>query len=163
MTATAPLQNRAPGKTAPQTGTFELERWPFYWLTRANGRYLQVLATRLRDVDLDIPRWRVLMLLESGKARSMSYLAKEAISKLPTMTRITQRMEEAGLVRTRPRETDARVTEVLLTPAGEAARAESWAVTQSMFDTAFQGMDAEDVDTLNRLLRAVESNLFEAE
>ena len=160
MTATTPLTTRD-NEADAGTGTFELERWPFYWLTRANGRYLQVLATRLRDVDLDIPRWRVLMLLERGTARSMSYLAREAVSKLPTMTRIIQRMEETGLVRTRPRATDARVTEVLLTPQGEAARGEAWIVTQSMFETAFKGLGAAEVDALNRLLRAVESNLLE--
>ena len=109
-------------KTEFEDGPFDVHEWPFYWLTKVYGRYISEMELSLKPVELDIPRWRVLMLLKDDRARSVSYLSEEAITKLSTMTRIVQRMKQDGLLVTRPRETDQRVTEVLLTENGRRAR-----------------------------------------
>jgi len=134
-------------------GSFELQAWPFYWLTRAYGAYISKLEDELRDVELDIPRWRVLMLLEGQRARSVSYLSEEAITKLSTMTRIVGRMQDDGLVETRPRATDARVTEVLLTKHGRRARVLAWQKAGSIYEKVFEPMSKTEVDEFRRLLK----------
>ncbi len=143
-----------------ETDNFDLQEWPFYWLTRANGQYLSTMAEVLKSVELDIPRWRVLMLLEPNQARSVSYLAREAISKVSTMTRIVQRMEQDMLVETRPQEADARVTEVLLTGNGRRARQLAWQQADSVYSHAFRDIPQETILQLNQMLSKLASNLI---
>ena len=140
---------------------FNLEEWPFYWITQTYGVYLSRLEDALRKVELDIPTWRVLMLLEGDRARSTTYLATEAITKLSTMTRIIQRMQADGLVLTRPRATDGRVTEALLTGHGRRARVLAWQTAQEVYKLAFKDISPEQVAAINDGLSVVHRNLLE--
>jgi DNA-binding MarR family transcriptional regulator len=138
---------------------FDLRSWPFYWITRSNNAYLSTLEGILKRNQLDIPRWRVLMLLSCEQARSVTYLAEEAIIKLSTMTRIIQRMGQEGLVETRPLESDNRVTEVLLTLKGDDARSEAQRAASDVFAKAFEGVSQQEITALNGTLARVLSNL----
>ena len=138
---------------------FDLENWPFYWITRAYGQYMSSLEQTLKSVELDIPRWRVLMLLQGARARSISYLSTEAITKLSTMTRIVQRMQDDGLVITRPRASDQRVTEVLLTGNGRRARLLALHQAETIYANSFNGLSASDLKQLNKLLSRIHANL----
>ena len=138
---------------------FDLPSWPFYWITRSNNAYLGTLESVLKRTQLDIPRWRVLMLLYGDRARSVTYLAEEAIIKLSTMTRIVQRMGQEGLVKTRPGEADNRVTEVLLTPKGDDARQRAQRAAYKVFAIAFEGISERKIAELNKTLARVLSNL----
>lgn len=140
-------------------GEFDLQSWPFYWITRSNNAYLSTLEGVLKRQQLDIPRWRVLMLLYCDRAHSVTYLAEEAVIKLSTMTRIVQRMEQEGLVNTRPGEADNRVTEVLLTPKGDDARERAQRAGFDVFDQAFEGISEQKIADLNETLGRVLSNL----
>ncbi|MEM1104137.1 MAG: MarR family winged helix-turn-helix transcriptional regulator [Pseudomonadota bacterium] len=144
-----------------KTGYDEFDHydWPYYWVTRANNAYLFELEKRLKSRGLDIPRWRVLMLLAGSRARSISYLAGEATIKLSTMTRMVQRMEDEGLVQTQPRATDQRVTEVLLTTRGEKARHTAWEQAVGLYEASFAGVAAEQIQEMNRTLSIILENL----
>lgn len=138
---------------------FSFRTWPFYWLTRASGRYLQAMETALKRAGLDVPRWRVLMVLHEEGCASVSEIADHAISKLPTMTKIVQRMQADGLVMLRPRSSDGRVTEVLLTPTGEAAAERAWQIADRIFGRAFARMSKTETATLTKLLMKLASTL----
>src|ERR1700754_2426647 len=104
----------------PGTSAFRVERYPFYLLKRLVSRYNVVIEARLRTVGLDIPSWRVLMILGERSPRGTREIADAAVINLSTMTRIIQRMTAAGLVSACPSEDDARVTSVSMSAAGEA-------------------------------------------
>ncbi len=137
---------------------FDLTRWPFYWVTQASARYLLLLEKQLKSSDLDIPTWRVLMLLNSGASRSVSYLAQHSITKLSTMTRIVKRMCEQGLAQVEPSKTDARVTEVRLTEAGRAARRTAWHHAQQIVGDALHDIPRDDMQALKQTLSAIVAN-----
>ena len=138
---------------------FDLRKWPFYWLTQAYGSYLANLESTLKQIELDVPRWRVLMLLDGEEAQSMSYLATEAITKLSTMTKIIQRMQDDKLVQTRQRASDQRVTEVVLTGNGRRARVLARQQAEQIYERAFEGLSVEDLRHLNKLLTTLHTNL----
>ena len=143
----------------PGHDDFDLRKWPLYWLTQAYGSYIVNLESILKEIELDVPRWRVLMLLDGAKAQSMSYLATEAITKLSTMTKIVQRMQGDKLVETRPRASDQRVTEVVLTGNGRRARVLARQQVGQIYDRAFRDLSADDLQQLNRLLSTLHVNL----
>ena len=144
---------------ADQDQSFRKADWPFYWLTRASARYLQHMEVALKAIGLDVPRWRVLMSIHESGCASVSEIADQAIVKLPTMTKIVQRMQLDGLVICRPRATDARVTEVLLTPAGLIARQQAWNEADRIYQRAFGAMADKDIAKLNQLLTRVFDSL----
>ena len=132
---------------------FEATEWPFDRLTHANGVYLSRLEARLKKVGLDVPRWRVLMCIKPGDASSVSEIAESAIVKLPTMMKLIQRMVADDLVRCQTRESDGRVTDVSLTPAGEEARKRAWQTASRIFTKAFSSSAKRDLQKLNSLLQ----------
>lgn len=140
---------------------FSFKSWPFYWLAQANGRYLRNMEVALKAIDLDIPSWRVLMSLHEEGCASVSEIADHAIVKLSTMTRIVQRMQAEGLVTCRQRESDARVTEVMLTSKGKAAGQQAWQAANRIYDNAFRSLNKADIEALSRLLRRLSGNLAE--
>jgi len=134
---------------------FARQHWPFYWLSQVVGRYQEQIEPRLKEMNLDVSRWRVLGTLGEGIRYSVSELAEQAIVKLPTMMKIVQRMQADGLLTLSPKETDGRVTEVMLTPAGLAAREAALGLAMDMHERAFGQFSAEEVTQLNATLARI--------
>lgn len=161
---TASTTRRRPRTSTPRavdagTPEFELSEWPFYWLSRVVARYLERLEVALKAEGLDVPRWRVLMSLHGQDMASVSEIAEHAIVKLPTMTKIVQRMQADGLVDCRPRESDGRVTEVVLTQEGEAAREAAWRAATGIYKEVFGHISPTKIKQLNKLMQQVFHNL----
>ncbi|WP_249276537.1 MarR family winged helix-turn-helix transcriptional regulator [Sphingomonas baiyangensis] len=143
----------------PGTSAFRVERYPFYLLNRLVGRYNGIIEARLRTIDLDIPSWRVLMILGEASPRGTRAIADAAVINLSTMTRIVQRMVGAGLVTAASSPEDARITLVDLTPVGQARLAEARRVTAPIFGHLVQGFAADEFEQLIAMLGRMHANL----
>src|SRR3546814_196489 len=95
----------------PGTASFQLEKYPFYLLNRLVSRYNVVIEARLKTIGIDIPYWRVLMVLGQKSPRGVGQLAEAAVIPFSTMTSIVQRMGMAKLEVCLQLERDNRVTE----------------------------------------------------
>lgn len=131
------------------------KNWPFYWISRVNGRYVQVLERRLKRVGLDMPRWRVLISLYEQDYLSVSEIAEMSVMKLNTATKIVQRLMQDGMVETRVSPNDGRVTEVTVTAKGEAIRAEALKEAESILAASFVHISPKELTALNGLLEKV--------
>jgi len=143
----------------PGTPAFRVEKYPFYLLNRLASRYNAIITERLRGLDLDVPFWRVLMILGEEAPRSIGAIAEAAVINVSTMMRIIQRMTEAGLVACRPRPDDARVIEVFLTKPGNAKLAKARKLTAPVYAAAISGLSQGDFLALTTLLDRVYHNL----
>lgn len=143
----------------PGTAAFQVGKYPFFLLNRLVGRYNKIIEERLRDVGIDIPYWRVLMILGERAPRGVRDIADAAVIPLSTMTRIVQRMAAAGLVAAAISAEDARVTEVTLLPAGEATLREARKATAPVYAKVIRGLGARDFDRLIGLLDQLHANL----
>ncbi|HLZ96697.1 MAG TPA: MarR family winged helix-turn-helix transcriptional regulator [Steroidobacteraceae bacterium] len=151
------MDNRTLGD--PGTPAFQVGKYPFFLLNRLVSRYNGIVDARLRAIGLDIPSWRVLMILGERAPRGVRDIADAAVIPLSTMTRIIQRMATTGLVRVAPSQTDARVTEVSLSPHGEAQLAEARNVTAPVYARIIRGLSRSDFDRMLRLLDQLHTNL----
>lgn len=133
--------------------------WPFYWISRVDQRYVQVLEKRLKPMGMDAPRWRVLMSLHEDTYLSVSEIAEFSAMRLNTTTKVVQRLIADGLVATRVRPTDARATEVTLTTEGERMGVLALAEVRDIFELAFRSVSNEEMDVLNTILEKVFSQL----
>lgn len=143
----------------PGTGAFQVAKYPFYLLNRLVSRYNVVVEARLKPLGLDIPYWRVLMILGEQAPRGVADIAAAAVIPISTMTRIIQRMNAAGLVSVKESKADARVSEVSLRAAGRAKLEAAREVTAPVFRAIIKGINREDFDKLLWLLNQLHSNL----
>lgn len=146
-------------RSDPGSPGFRLEGSPFYWLTRVSGRYLLAMERQLKAIGMDVPRWRVLMILAEHEPTSISNLSESSVVKLATMTRIVQRMEADGLVVTGTSESDGRVTEVEMTAKGRIALGHVREKGSLVFRRAFADVPPADADALIVQLRRLFANL----
>jgi MarR family transcriptional regulator, organic hydroperoxide resistance regulator len=146
----------------PVDPEFKIASSPFYWLARVEGRYTLGMDAVLKRIEMDVPRWRVLMLLTEHSPASVSELSEHAIIRLSTMTKIVLRMKAEGYVDTRVSATDGRVTEVLLMPKGQQAVKQVRAQAGRIFQQAFRDLSASQLAGLNDALQKIFHNLDNA-
>ena len=142
----------------PGNPDFLLKDSPLYWLARVSGRYRLDMDLVLKPIGMDVPRWRVLAILSEHEPASVTELCDHAVIRLSTMTRIVQRLAEAGLVTTRQREADGRVTEVSLTDTGRTAAVSVHTQASRIFRHGFQGFTPGEVAALNNMLQRLFEN-----
>jgi DNA-binding MarR family transcriptional regulator len=143
----------------PADPAFTMAHSPIYWTARVIQRYTRDMDAVLKRIGMDVPRWRVLMILVEINPASVTQLAEHGVMKLSTMTKTVQRLETDGFVATRPRKTDARVTEVTLTAKGRKVVGIVRAQASRIFHQAFEGSNDRDVERLNTLLQRIFTNL----
>jgi len=143
----------------PGTPAFQVRKYPFFQLNRLVGRYNIVVAERLRAIDVDIPTWRVLMILGESSPRGIGEIAQFAIIRISTLTRIIQRMTAAGLVAGERRDGDNRVTEISLTALGRERLADARVLTAPIYAQVIAGLSQRDFDRLTDLLDRLHANL----
>lgn len=143
----------------PGTPAFSVSHYPFFQLNRLVSRYNVVIEARLRALGLDVPGWRVLMILGEASPRGTGEIAQAAVINLSTMTRIIGRMARAGLVRLGRRAGDARVREVFLTDEGAAMLARAREATAPVYAAAINGFSEREFLALLGLLGRMHDNL----
>ena len=134
---------------------FDRREWVFYWVTLVAARYEQKLEVHLKNQGLDIPSWRVLMLMHPDKPRSVSFLANQSITKQSTMTRIVYRMRDRGLVTINTSQEDGRVSVVSPTANGLTLRQKAWKLVKQSTNETFKGMKIDKIDDLNTSLSLI--------
>ncbi|KMS59109.1 MarR family transcriptional regulator [Novosphingobium barchaimii LL02] len=143
----------------PGSEDFRLDAYPFYLLNRAASRYNVAIESELRGIGIDIPTWRVLMILGEHAPLAIGQVAKSAVINLSTMMRIVERMSKAGLVATAPSDTDGRVTEIALTHEGRDKLAAARLVTAPLYEKIIRGFSATDFTRMLDMLGRLHDNL----
>ena len=117
------------------------------------------MERRLKAIGMDVPRWRVLMILAEQEPAAITTLSEASVVKLATMTRIVQRMAAAGLVTTAASASDGRVTVAAMTDRGREALARVRLEGSRVFEQAFDDIDAAGIEALITQLRHLFENL----
>ena len=105
---------------------FVLEQHLFFWFTQVLDRRDASLPRRSRPTNLRAPEWRTLATLHSRHRLSMSALADLTSIDRTTLSRVVERMVKAGWAMRLTDLSDARVTRLALTAAGERLFARIW-------------------------------------
>lgn len=143
----------------PGSDAFRVDAYPFYLLNRAASRYNTIIESHLRPIGLDIPAWRVLMILGEAEPQPIAQVARSAVINLSTMMRIVERMTKAGLVETLASTSDGRVRELRLTADGRVSLAAARRATAPVYDKIIRGFSAADFRRLLDLLNRLHANL----
>ena len=95
-----------------------IDDYLLYLLARASAGISAQFHARLKTHGLQVPEWRVLASLSDGDGMTIGELATLALQRQPTMTKIIDRMTEAGLVERRPDDSDRRKVRIFISDDG---------------------------------------------
>ncbi|MCZ8131754.1 MAG: MarR family transcriptional regulator [Steroidobacteraceae bacterium] len=155
--ATGPRKAKRRGDPAAEA--FRLRHSPFFLLSRLSNRYVLDMEAVLKTIQMDIPRWRTLMIVREREPSSVSEIAELACIRLSTMTRVVQRLVRQGLARVDRRALDGRKTDVYLTAAGRRACEDVRRIASRVYARAFADFGDDDVRRLCELLGRAHANL----
>jgi DNA-binding MarR family transcriptional regulator len=138
----------SPEAPNPQPGApeFALDRHLFFWITQLLDRRDRQLAAALKSAGLRVPEWRALASLYSRRRLSMSALADLTSIERTTLSRTVERMVRSGWVNRLTDTSDARVTRLALTAAGERLFARIWPAVRAVNDAAIAGLPGPAVE-----------------
>lgn len=145
----------------PGNEDFRVQSYPFYQLNRTASRYNQLIEKRLQQISLEVPIWRVLMILGEQSPQPIGRIADQAVINISTMARIIERMRRARLVEPVPSKTDGRVTELHLTPFGEERLSSARKLTAPLYERAIRGFSAHEFRQFLNLITRLHDNLEE--
>lgn len=138
---------------------FDLEKFPYYWLTRVNARYLQAMEDTLNKLEFDNSRRRILIMVANQDDLSISEIVQYTIMKISTVTKLVYRLEEEGYLTTYRCKKDRRITRVRITPQGVAKISAIYEGTRAITEGSFNGLTEEEITKFNRILIKMFQNL----
>jgi len=95
-----------------------LDDYLAYRLAQASQRISDEFHREVEAAGLSVTEWRVLASLKGSAGETIGTLARLAITKQPTLSKVVQRMETDGLVARTEVRRDRRQTRVVITKKG---------------------------------------------
>ena len=146
-------------KFLPSTDHFNLEEFPYYWVTQVHAQYVLNVDHALKKYGLDNSRRRILLALNAKPHASVSDLSEMIVSKMSTTTKIVYRLKDEGLVDTYSCEDDARITRVVLTAKGQEMTHKINDLTNIVLEQSFDGLTPLQIEKMIESLRVIFKNL----
>jgi len=118
----------------------------------------QGVEQKLANTALTHAQWMPVFKLHLGHASTVAELARECHLDAGAMTRMLDRLEAKGLCTRSRSETDRRVVNIALTPAGSQTATEIPGVLCAVLNGHLSGLSADEFATLKSLLQRVLQN-----
>jgi DNA-binding MarR family transcriptional regulator len=138
-----------------------LEKALAYWIHRVYQASRNDMFRRFREEGEEITpeQWIVLVRLWEEDGRTQTELGASTYRDRPTMSRILDGMERAGLVERRADPASARVWRVHLTPRGKTIKKKLVPIAHELVERTQRGIPEEDLVTTRQTLSRMFSNL----
>ena len=146
-------------KFLPSNNSFNLENFPFYWVTQVHAQYVLNVDHVLKKHGVDNSRRRVLLALSTKPDASVSDLSEMIVSKMSTTTKIVYRLKDEGFVNTYSCENDARITRVVLTEKGEQMTLKISDLMTVVLEQSFEGLTPLQLEKMMESLKHIFKNL----
>lgn len=130
------------------------------YLLSDNSRLLRRLFDqRVSDLGLTAVQARLLLSLEKFPEQNQAFYADRIEVEPITLTRLADRMEEAGWIERRPAPQDRRARILALTEKAQDIVKPLRAIVDRLVEDILKGIDAEERERLARLLEVVGNNM----
>jgi DNA-binding MarR family transcriptional regulator len=143
----------------PASPDFSIFKSLFYLVAHADFKYHEDLDVVMAKVGADRTTYRLMTVLLQVRRGGIKTLCEYALLKPSTGSRAIERMRENDWVRTETSTTDARETDVELTPTGKKVAMGLREVTSRQLHRAVDGLSATELRQLAACLRKIGDNL----
>lgn len=130
-----------------------------YLLNRAGSLGAACMSDVLKEFDITLPVWQILLILSEFHEQTISELASHTGIEMSYLSRTVLKAEQLGFV-TRVKSTkDRRVTYIRLSTGGRQMIRKVLPTTRRLLNIIFQGIPYADIETTGRTLKVVYDNL----
>ena len=154
-TESVPAEHAVEGACAPEQAACAPEQEVFGNLIRAYDCLWSEKAKFFQSFDITPQQYNVLNVLASrdeGTGVACQAIGEHLLNRVPDITRLLDRLEQAGLIWRERCASDRRVVRTHLTEAGRAKVLEVRAPLHQALKSRFAHMSVDEVKELNRLL-----------
>jgi MarR family transcriptional regulator, organic hydroperoxide resistance regulator len=148
-----------PAARQAKAKTFNPEDWPIAWMARAERQHARNSTLLLKPLGLHHREFRVLTFLARNPGVSVGKLADVAVLERPTVSKMIDRLEAAGLVARGQHESDGRRAPLSLTAQGEALLSQAAPLINGLFERYCDHLSAAErrrfVQTMREFFEAV--------
>ncbi len=148
-----------PAHLDPAAPEFDLFQSPFYLIAHADFMFHEDLDKAIEKFGLDRTTYRLLTILKSCRSINIKDLSAFALIKRTTTSRALLRMQKEGWISQSSDSKDNRITNVELSPAGHELAGKVMRFGSRQLKRAVQGLEAEQLEELVRLLNHLVHNL----
>ena len=138
---------------------YNLLQSPFYLIAHADFQYHAEMESLLARHGTSTSIYRVLTVLRLNDTMSITDLARHALIKRNTVSRLVERMKTQEFVNVSSDPQDNRVTLVQLSDHGRALLGRLTPLIGRLIARAFDGIEAQDMRTLVGVLNRIVDNL----
>ncbi len=140
---------------------FTLDTSVGFWLNRTAIQLKRELLRAFHDNGHTVTaeQWALLNRLWEEEGLSQVELAERTFNDKPNVTRMLAVLERNGFVHRKQNEQDRRAFQVLLTPEGWRLRGELVPLAERVLERALDGLGAEDIGHLKRILDHIDARL----
>ena len=146
-------------KFLPSVDNFDLQDFPFFWVTQVHAQYVQNVDQVLKKHGVDNSRRRLLLALSTKPDASVSDLSDMIVSKMSTTTKIVYRLKDEGMVNTYSCENDARITRVVLTEQGKKMTEKINDLMTVVLEQSCEGLTPLQIEKMMDSLKHIFKNL----
>ena len=130
-----------------------------YLLNRAGSLGAACMSDVLKEFDIPLPIWQILLVLSEFREQTISELASHTGIEMSYLSRTVLKAEQLGFV-TRAKSTkDRRVTYIKLATGGRQVIRKVLPATRRLLKIIFEGIPDADIETTGRTLKVVYDNL----
>lgn len=130
-----------------------------YLLNRAGSLGAAYMSNVLKEFDMPLPIWQVLLVLSEFDQQTTSELASHTGIEISHLFRTVLKAEKSGLVVRTKSTKDRRVTYIKIGEGGRQMIRKILPKTRSVVDNVFQGIPSSDIEITTRTLKTVYDNL----
>lgn len=114
---------------------------------------------KAKNHKITVQQWSILIVLWEEEGISQKILAQKAFKDNPTTTRIISLLEKQGIIKRKRNNKDTRIQQVYLTQKGKQITKDIIDPAQKVLNKAQQGLTAEELVDLKRMLNLLNQNL----
>lgn len=121
--------------------------------------FRRAFNARVKDSGMTALQWRLMVYLRRNEGIRQGPLAELIEVEPITLSRMVDRLADAGLIERRPDPADRRAWLLFLTPAATARLEAISGPALALVDEATEGMNAAEMAELTRLVERMQANL----
>lgn len=125
--------------------------------------FRRAFNARTRDMGITALQWRLISYLKRHEGIRQGPLAELIEVEPITLSRMVDRLEDAGLIERRADPTDRRAWRLHLTPRAAGLMSNARDLTETLTEEATEGLSAAELDQLVTLVERVRANLSRRE
>ena len=127
-------------------------------VAKTRKAFLESIDAELAPLDISAAQWIVIMQLSLKPDSTIGEMAKSANHDPGAMTRLLDRLENKGMLKRVPSQTDRRAVGLELTPVGKALQPKISAALAKVNNRLLKGFTHEEVDQLTAFLNRMIAN-----